>query len=149
MEALPKNILKTIIYADLFDYPLTAAETHRYLISSGPTTLADVLISLQGLAKDQNIIQDRGYYFLPGRSQLVTMRQEREKNTKIKMSRVGRSVRLIGFFPWVRFIGLTGALAVDNADEEADVDLLVVSSANRLWLTRFIVFIFLRLTNLK
>ena len=149
MLDLPKNILKTIHYADLFDYPLRLIEVRRYLISKSPVSPEDISAALQNLVEGGRIVQEEDLYFLPGRSQLVSTRWEREANTKVKIGRVTPAIRLIGFCPWVKLVGLTGALAVGNGDKKSDVDLLIVTSGGRLWLTRFLVFVFLNLTNLK
>jgi hypothetical protein len=36
-------------------------------------------------------------------------------------------------------VGITGALAMDNARKSDDIDLLIITQKNRLWLTRLIV----------
>jgi hypothetical protein len=49
--------------------------------------------------------------------------------------------KLIGLaikFPWVRAVGITGSVAVGGAVESDDLDLVVVTSRNRLWLTRWL-----------
>src|SRR5262245_34090416 len=44
-------ILKTLIYADIFDYPLKAWEIHKWLISKKKCELSEVEESLRRLVK--------------------------------------------------------------------------------------------------
>lgn len=149
MEDLGKNILKTVHYADLFDYPLKREEIHYYLISQREVSLEIVVVELNLLVKEGRLLRDGGYYFLPGRQVLIETRQEREAFSRLKMARIREAVELLRLWPWTQMIGLTGALAVGNADEQADADLMVITSPGRLWLTRLFVFVFLKIIGLK
>ena len=42
-------------------------------------------------------------------------------------------------------VAVTGALAMENADEDDDIDLMVVTSRNRLWIVRPLVLLFVSL----
>jgi hypothetical protein len=52
------------------------------------------------------------------------------------MPRAIRAARAVAAMPFVRFVGLTGSLAVGASARRSDVDLLVVTAEGRLWLTR-------------
>ncbi|HSN57659.1 MAG TPA: hypothetical protein VLT32_23520, partial [Candidatus Sulfomarinibacteraceae bacterium] len=47
--------------------------------------------------------------------------------------------RRLGRLPLVRMVAVTGALAVDNATPGADVDFLIVTEPDRVWLCRSLV----------
>jgi len=42
-------------------------------------------------------------------------------------------------------VGISGALAMENSDEDDDIDLFIITSAGRLWLSRFLVTILVEL----
>ena len=42
-------------------------------------------------------------------------------------------------------VAVTGALAMENADEDDDIDLMIITSKNRLWITRPLVFLLVSL----
>jgi hypothetical protein len=59
-----------------------------------------------------------------------------------------RTGRVLVHIPTVRFVGITGALAMNNAGREADIDLLIITSHNSLWTTRVLVYVLLRLNKI-
>lgn len=136
---LETAILKTLIYRDLFDYPLTAEEIWRFLVEEKATraalekTLAKMV--LEGLVGERD-----GFFFLPGREAVVPLRQEREAISRGKLEKIKRYAGFLRLVPWVRAVFATGAVAVGNAEEEADLDILLITAPNRLWLSRFLVF---------
>src|SRR3989339_711788 len=67
MTEIDRAILRTIIYFDLFDFPLTASEIQENLIIKNQTTLPAILNSLNNL---KTLIScDEGFYFLTDRRQ--------------------------------------------------------------------------------
>jgi len=139
MEALKKAVLRTLAYADIFDYPLTAGEIYRFLIVD--KTPAEPSFSRQlkqMVAVEERMKIDGQYFFLKNREETVEERQRREKWSQSKMKiaqRVGGWLRLI---PSIKMVAVTGALAMNNTEKEDDIDLLIVTSRDRLWLTRLL-----------
>lgn len=127
-------ILKTIIFFDLFNYPLTNWEVWQYLnLEIG---LASLESEIEGLLS-QGIIEEKdGFYFLPGRSDLINIRRERYNfaNYKIKIAR--RAAKLFKWLPSVKLVAVANLIGHHNLRNESDVDIFIVSSPNRLWLTR-------------
>ncbi|MBN1936746.1 MAG: hypothetical protein JW934_18945 [Anaerolineae bacterium] len=139
VRSIGEGILKTIEYSDLFDYPLTAQEIHRYLVGV-QATLADVQRHLSDKALVPGLLSQRsGYFVLSGRESIV---QSRLRRANISANLWRKAVRygwLIAALPFVRMVAVTGTLAVDNADAGADVDYLIVTEPGRLWLVRSLV----------
>jgi hypothetical protein len=138
-------ILKTLHYFDLFDYPLKIEEIHRYLVESLKIDVLKEILS-QMIADDKRICADNGFYCLSRREEIVELRQQREKWSRPKLEKAKKIASVLEFIPWIKLIGVTGALAMGNCDEGDDIDLMIITSSNRLWLTRGLVVTFLRLT---
>lgn len=51
--------------------------------------------------------------------------------------------------PTVLFVGITGSLAMNNAKKESDIDLMVITQHQTLWLTRLFVMAILFLSGFK
>ncbi len=149
MNSLPPAILETIVYADLFDYPLTLAEIHRLLISPTAAAFEDLEMMVRNLTHAGRLATRNGYFFLPDREMLPDLRGQREIETRRRYRIVRTAIGFIGVLAWVKLVALTGAAAMANGDAEADVDLLIVTATGRMWLTRFLVFSFLKLLGLK
>lgn len=144
---IAQAILQNLLYADLFNYPLTADEIHRYLpgIPVSPDTLHTILAD--GFAR-QALVQADGFYALPGRSEIIPLRQRREALAERLWARARRYARLIAHLPFVRLVAVTGTLAVGNVEAEDDIDFFIITVPGRLWLCRALVIGVVRLARL-
>ena len=118
---LGKNIAATVTYYDVMDFPLTVFEIWKHLIEynrdhglSGPVSLGEVWNLLHGEQLTKKLEQQDGFYFLPGRSHLVTERIEREKLSVKKLKGMKRLARILAFVPYIRMIGATGSLSMKH-----------------------------------
>jgi len=87
------------------------------------------------------------YYFLSGREKIIKTRKERELYSSKKITIAKHSASLIANIPSVLFVGITGSLAMRNAKLKDDIDLIVITHKNTLWLTRFLVLMLLKINN--
>lgn len=134
---LQRAILRTVAYSDVFDYPLTGAELHRYLegVAATPSEIGAALPGLAGaLVRDRN-----GLVALAGRDHLFEVRRRKTLEAARQWPAARQWARRLGRLPLVRMVAVTGALAVDNAGPDADVDLLIVTEPGRVWLCRSLV----------
>lgn len=138
-------VLRTVAYADVFDYPLTAAQIHRYLegVAASPEEVVAALIS-DRLIPNKLICRDN-YFMLPHREELLAIRRERKAISRQLWPMALRYGRLIAQLPFTRMVAVTGSLTMNNAAKEADVDYLVVTENGRLWLCRAFIIALVRL----
>lgn len=140
---LSQSIFSTLAYHSIFDYPLTLDEIHRYLISDSVVSLAALKQEIDSLLKTGKISSGDGLFFpsslftIP--DSLIALRFRRQKISAEKMIIAKRASKIISIIPWVKMIAVTGALAMENADKNDDIDLMVVTSRNRLWIVRPLV----------
>ena len=131
-ENLARAILQTVAYSDVFDYPLTARELHRYL--------AGVKASLEEVVRavgEEGVVTRTGDYFtLPGREEIVSIRRRRLLYSSQLLSRAIAYGRILGALPFVRMVALTGSLAVMNVSENQDFDYMLVAARGRVWSAR-------------
>src|SRR5512139_2012625 len=134
--ALERAILHTLLYSDLFDYPLTSAEAAHYLIGM-PGTPAEVRACLaQSCWLADRVIEMNGYFALRGREALIARRLDRAAASERLWRRARRFVRVLRAVPFVRMIAITGSLAMKNSAAHDDIDVLIVTAPDRVWLTR-------------
>jgi len=142
---LSRAVLCTLAYADIFDYPLTLLEIHRYLtgVSAPVEAVNDVL---EG---DRFFVRIGDYFTLPGREEIVSIRIQRERRSRKLMPRAIQYGRILGALPYIRMVALTGSLAVLNASSVVDFDYMLVTARGRLWTARAFALAFNRLTRLQ
>ena len=137
---LQDAILKTLCYANVFDYPLTLEEITRWIIGPVDERRVNGRAINHALKRiSPKIKQAKGYYYLKGNGRTVSLRKKRERYAKEKMAIATNVGKWLSYIPSVRMVLLTGALAMENADRNDDIDLMIVTRSKRLWLTRLLV----------
>ena len=130
-DRLSEAILHTVAYSDIFDYPLTAPEVHRYL-TGVRASFEEVAQALE----EGPVMRTGGYFTLPDREGIVSVRAEREVRSRQLLPRAIRYGRLLGALPYIRMVALTGSLSMSNIEEGKDIDYLIVTAPNHLWTCR-------------
>jgi hypothetical protein len=126
-----------VAYADVFDYPLRAAEVHQFLHGIA-ATFADTATALeQSVAADGTLSCQEGLYTLRGREDLVQLRRSRAAHAARLWPAAAWYGRLMAGLPFVRMVAVTGSLAWDNVHGAGDIDYLVITESGRLWLCRW------------
>lgn len=150
------SIVRTILYADIFDYPLTSYEIWKWLIAGkGKITFTDISSILENektnsRSKLFKIIEEKeGYYFLKNKKKLVTLRKNRSSYSAAKIKLAHTYTFLLRFFPFIKLVGISGGLALKNADENDDIDLFIISKHEFIWLARFISIIIMELLKVR
>ncbi len=136
--ASTQAVLKPLLYADIFDYPLTLEEVYRFLEVDLPFETTQQLLA-QAVA-EQMLEQVGQFYCLPEKSHLIATRQQRWQMAQQLWGQAFYYGRWIASLPFVRMVAVTGSLAVDNpAEHRDDIDFLIVTQPQRLWLCRAMV----------
>lgn len=145
---LAEAILRTLLYADVFEYALTPAEIHRFLIgaAAAPEAVAHTLADCAWLA--ERVERRAGYITVRGRGPLAAVRAERARHSARLWPAARRWAARLSGLPFVRLVAVTGALAVDNATAGDDIDYLIVTEPGRVWLARALVVAGVRLARL-
>ncbi len=146
---LSKNILATIAYYDVMDYPMTAFEIWKYLITQTAEqkiadeekkefSLAEVIKELENGKITRFVEKYRGFYFLKGRKDLVPQRLQRNKISEKKFKAIRKIVYALKFIPFVRMVAVAGRVAMKNAESKSDVDLCIIFKHGRIFTGRFL-----------
>lgn len=140
--SLDAAVHTALIYADLFDAPLRADEVHRYL----PDVPATLDVVREALALWPS---DRGLFHLPGRQHLVDTHLEREDASRRLWPRALRWGQALWNLPFVELVGLTGSLAVRNAERAHDIDFMLVTRPGHLWTVRALAIALVRVARAR
>ncbi len=164
---MQENILLTIRYFDMFDYPLKKEELWQWLFNTKTLKHLNTKTQKHGsvralkhlnteilkqgerankneferelidLIKVKKIEERDGYYFLPGREKIIKIRQAHYQISLKKIKKAQRISRLLAWVPGVRMIAAVSNLGYLNADTEADIDLFIVARHGKIWSVRF------------
>lgn len=138
MDYKKQVFLKTLLYFDIFDYPLKIQEIWQFL------EIKQTLENLhKSITNNPNIEFYKSFYFVKGKRLLIKKRLKREKISNQKLVRAIKIIKKMSIFPTINFIGISGALAMNNCDTDDDIDLFVICENNLVWITRLFLVIFL------
>ncbi|TAN57397.1 hypothetical protein EPN15_04360, partial [Patescibacteria group bacterium] len=158
LSTLEQTILRTIVYFDLFSYPLTELEiwkwqhheSEKLKVKSEKFSLVDIVDALRKSETLKGLIDFRGgFYFLKGREGLVEERKKRYVISDHKFKRAKFWIGFLQYAPFVRAIAICNNLSYHNAKNSSDIDLLVITEPRHVWTGRFFLTGFLKLFRLR
>lgn len=127
----------SIFYHDIFDYPLTLEELKKWKVGCrSPISNFQSPISKKGV-----------FYFINGRQNIIKKRLQNEAYSREKLEIVKKVSNLLRKILTIKGVFLTGALAMKNAGKNSDIDLMIITKANTLWMTRVFAYLVLRIMN--
>jgi len=144
MNEIAVAILKTLVYFDIFEYPLSVIEIWKWLYADktdGSQIFNKSLVDIEevlGQLSDK-VEQQKGFYFLVGRQALVDKRLARYSVAEPKFKRALKFIKVFRLIPFVKMIAVCNSLAYSNSGRTSDIDLFIIAERNRLWLTRLLV----------
>lgn len=128
-------ILRTLVYSDIFNFPLTEKELWFFLKSDSKITKTQ----FHQACKDIHTVSKiEKYYCLKGKEKSVIQRKQRARTSEAKYYTARKVSRVVSAIPTIMFIGVSGSVAAKNASEEADIDLFVIVKHNTLWISRLL-----------
>ena len=128
--------ISSIIYHDIFDYPLTPLEIKKWQLK-------------KNLKRKAAVFKKDGFYFLKGREEIIKRRNKREKYSLNKLKIAKKAALVLSKISTIKLVVVTGALAMKNADKNSDIDLMIVTKKQTLWTTRIISYSTLLLSGFK
>ncbi len=138
-----QSIIKTVLYSDIFDYPLTSEQVWKFLLSQKKIKRRDFKKVLDTIKMP--IIEKNGWYFLRGREKILQKRTERKKESDRKLEIAKAVSKVLSAVPSVLLIAISGGVSVDNADKNDDIDFFIVTKANSLWQSRLMLILLLKI----
>ncbi|HVX00359.1 MAG: hypothetical protein ACTHMI_17785 [Mucilaginibacter sp.] len=144
LSAVKEQILETLAYFDLFDYPLSRAEIYLFLKKKHSFDVFED--GLRNLLNAGVIFQFDKFYTLKNDHYLVVRRNEGNKKAAGLIKIAEKVGNLLIRFPYVRGVAVSGSLSKNYADDGSDIDLFIITAKNKLWIARTIMHCFKKLT---
>lgn len=134
-------LINTLLYSDVFDYPLRKDEIWKHLIS--PKKISKNNFT-EELLKTKSITLRNDFFCILKNEKNIKKRLIREKESLLKIDLAKKIAKKLSIVPWILLIGISGSLALKNAKKEDDIDFFVITSKNSLWKTRFFMILILK-----
>lgn len=147
MQAIEAAILKTVLYADVFNFPMTPDEIYHFLIADQPVNPHLIQQTLKTSSLLQALLCGaNGYIALRERKELIALRTERDEFAQQLWPLAVQYGRWLARLPFVRMVALTGAMAMHNPNSlQDDLDYLIITTPGRVWLARGFAVLVVRL----
>lgn len=147
MDNNAKAIIQTLLYSDLFEFPLRKKEIWRFLKSQENVQYEQFITILNN--PQSPITTKDGYFFLIGREHIVKKRKQKKAVSVTKYNLAKKVARYLSFIPTIQFIGITGSLALHNADTDDDIDFFIITRHKTMWITRLMTLFVLEVLNVR
>jgi hypothetical protein len=138
LESVKSAALRSLIYFDIFNYPLTVLEIIQFS-SVRINHLSDMEEALQEMAESILIYRFGDFYSLNNEQSWIERRRRGNKNALEVQAKALKRSRFIYHFPFVRSVNISGSLSKNYFDENTDFDFFVITSPNRIWITRMLL----------
>jgi predicted nucleotidyltransferase len=141
LEVLQSAVLKTLLYFDIFHYPLNSQEINDNC-QQLHITLTETETILNELVTNGLIKKQENFYFVNDDSSIVNRRKAGNKLANEALLIASRYSNLISKFPFVRGVYLSGSLSKGYMDKDSDIDYFIITAPSRLWLCRTLLVTF-------
>lgn len=142
---LDQHVIRTLIYYDIFNYPLKANEVFRFL---GMNSIAenDVVQSLNNLVDQLYISKYGEFYSMRSQSVEENISRRIKGNDRAMefLPIAEKQAKLISKFPFVRAVMASGSFSKNFMDENSDLDFFIVTAPGRLWISRTLLVLYKR-----
>ena len=134
---LADSIVKTLTYHDIFEYPLTLNEIHKFLIGE-KANLKQVELTVSDLKSAKQIRERKGFFYLKNREKIVPTRLNHKKYSRVKQKKALFYSNILKLIPTLNLVAVSGALSMENSHKKDDIDLVLISAPKTMWTTRFL-----------
>ncbi len=143
-----RQIIRSLCYSDIFEYPLTKEELWRFLIKNSPDEQVDKACfekSLQKLSQSVAYYEKRFYCFRT-RAHIISKRIKKHFYSKKKLFLATKIATFCQWIPSIVLLGVSGGLAMNNADDKDDIDFFIITKKHSIWITRLLLLFVLSYT---
>lgn len=166
---LRKSVIAILVYFDIYQHPLTMVEIYELLIvddnilgndfskcennyksEAKKISFIEFKIFFINDSQLQNIVGcENNLYFLKGKNNYVNKRFNSYLITEEKYKKILKYSKIFASIPFVNLITVCNTVAYDFPKEDSDFDLFIIAKKNRLFISRLLAFIFLKVFNLR
>lgn len=144
MTGIKRDIIATLAYFNMFKYPLKKREIYTFLGHAADINGFDH--ALNSLLNESQVFHIGDFYSLENNYSLAMRRYKGNEKAIALLKKAERSAAIISCFPFVKGVAVSGSLSKNFADDNADIDFFIITTANRLWIARTMLHLFKKFT---
>lgn len=122
------SIRIAIAYADIFDFPLTKKEAVLWRVGRS----GGIAFSLPSYSASK-----------------LALRKRRAHYSSAKWNVAHKAAHILKKVPGILLVGVTGGVAMENADKQDDIDFLIITATGTMWASRLCATILLTLAGVR
>jgi hypothetical protein len=139
-----QSIVKTLLYFDVFAYPLKEEEVFEN--SSVKQPFSEFKEDLRFLTEQGLMHCKNGFYYSPNASpEIIKRRIDGNMLAETMLPKAFQFSRKIASFPFITGVSISGSLSKNYYDAKSDMDYFIVTKDNRLWLARTLYILYYKL----
>jgi hypothetical protein len=144
LTAVQEHILRTLLYYDIFNYPLKSNEIFRFL---GTNHLDEETVTrnLLSLTDSGLIFRFENFYSVHNNQATIARRIKGNQSAELWLPIAEKQAKRIARFPFVRGVMASGSLSKNFMDQDSDLDFFIVTEPGRLWVARTLLVLYKRL----
>lgn len=135
---ISERILQSVLYADIFEHPMTEREVWRWIPTKKSISKKVFRAELQKLVRQKKVVVITPFVVLPAHKHYLGIHASRLMLSQKKWKLAYKIAKILRCIPTIVFVGVTGSLAVNNTDENDDIDLCIITAKKTVWITRLL-----------
>lgn len=141
-RSLSDRILMTLAYFDVFGFGLNLSDLARLLLGE-KTGQNDNRLKIELIKIKNEIDCHDGRYFLKNANKTNLL------NVDKVLLKALNSAKWFKYIPFVEFVAVCNYLPIGIADQESDIDVLIVTKVNRIFIARLFTTVILHFLRLR
>ena len=136
-----RALMSALWYFEIFQHPLTEEEWFRFSNCPGMEP-EEFKAHLEELVAEGLVFRFDGFYQSKNDPGWVPRRLEYNRRADAFLPIARRMAQLIGSFPFVRAVFVSGSLSKHCVPPDGDIDYFLITEPGRLWLARTLLVVF-------
>jgi hypothetical protein len=137
-----ESIIKTLLYFDIFNYPLKISEILTFLARD--SNEREVSEAIEILVDKEYVYQFNEFISVQNKKENVARRVKGNEMAESLLPLARRKAHFIGQFPFVKAVMASGSMSKGYMDEDSDLDFFIVTEPGRLWIARTLLVMYKR-----
>lgn len=133
------EIEKVLTYFEVFKYPPTFDEIFAFLHSKiSRSKLTEYLTQMEKLGQITSYKGEETRFSLTNKSTNFEQFEKKRYTSLVKIASAIEFFRVLTWFPYFRFVGISGSLSMLNGSDLDDIDICIITQPKRLWTARLV-----------